>query len=138
MSPRSSRPTVTRSCGMTARGIRPNVEEVIPLDEFPSPQVLYDLYKQWRGIGDEDEPVTATSYFDDGSGRRPRYYQRIAINRTMEAIAAGDRRLLLVMATGTGKTYTAAQIIWRFMEAFKKLNPGSRRPASCSSPTGTS
>ena len=108
-------------------GLRPAVEEVIPLDAFPSPQVLYDLYKQWRGIGDDDEPVTATSYFDDGSGRRPRYYQRIAVNRTMEAIAKGDRRLLLVMATGTGKTYTAAQIIWRFMEAFKKLNPEKRQ-----------
>lgn len=104
-------------------GLRTNVEEEIPLDQFPSREVLYDLYKRWRGITDEEEAVVATSFHDDGSGRRPRYYQRIAINRTLEAIAAGDKRLLLVMATGTGKTYTAAQIIWRFMEAFKKINP---------------
>lgn len=104
-------------------GLRPELEVEIPLDQFPSPQELYGLYKQWRGITDDEEPVTATSFHDDGSGRRPRYYQRVAINRTLEAIAAGQDRLLLVMATGTGKTYTAAQIIWRFMEAFKKINP---------------
>lgn len=105
-------------------GLRPDVEVEIPLDQFPSPQELYGLYRQGRGITDDEEPVTATSFHDDGSGRRPRYYQRIAINRTLETIAAGQRRLLLVMATGTGKTYAAAQIIWRFMGAFKKINPG--------------
>jgi type I restriction enzyme R subunit len=104
-------------------GLRPEVEVEIPLDQFPSRQQLYDLYKQWKGITDADEPVIASQFHDDGSGRRPRYYQRIAVNRTMEAIAAGRRRLLLVMATGTGKTYTAAQIIWRFMESFKAINP---------------
>jgi type I restriction enzyme R subunit len=104
-------------------GLRPDVEVEIPLDQFPSPRELYDLYKQWKGIADADEPVIATHFHDDGSGRRPRYYQRIAVNRTMEAIAADKRRLLLVMATGTGKTYTAAQIIWRFMESFKAINP---------------
>lgn len=71
-----------------------------------------------------DEPKLASQFYDDGSGRRPRYYQRIAVNRTMEAIAAGQNRLLLVMATGTGKTYTAAQIIWRFMESIKEIKPG--------------
>jgi type I restriction enzyme R subunit len=104
-------------------GLRPVVEQVISLDDFPSPDVLYDLYKRWRGITDEEEPVITTKFHDDGTGRRPRYYQRIAINRTVESIAAGDKRLLLVMATGTGKTYTAAQIIWRFMGALKNLNP---------------
>jgi type I restriction enzyme R subunit len=103
-------------------GLRPDVEVEIRLDEFPSPALLYDLYKRWHGISDDEEPVTTTSFHDDGSGRRPRYYQRIAINRTLEMIAGGQRRLLLVMATGTGKTYTAAQIIWRFMEAFKKMS----------------
>ncbi|WP_117215556.1 EcoAI/FtnUII family type I restriction enzme subunit R [Allorhizocola rhizosphaerae] len=103
-------------------GLRPEVEVEIPLDKFPSPQELYSLYKSWKGISDEDEPVLASRFHDDGSGRRPRYYQRIAVNRTMEAIAKGQRRLLLVMATGTGKTYTAAQIIWRFMAAFKTIN----------------
>jgi type I restriction enzyme R subunit len=104
--------------------IRPEVEVEIPLDQFPSREELYDLYKQWKGITDSDELVVASQFHDDGSGRRPRYYQRIAVNRTIEAIATGKRRLLLVMATGTGKTYTAAQIIWRFMESFKTINPG--------------
>jgi type I restriction enzyme, R subunit len=105
-------------------GIRDKVEEVIPLDQFPSPDELYALYKMWRGITNDDEPILSTQLYQDGSGRRPRYYQRVAINRTLEAVAAGERRLLLVMATGTGKTYTAAQIIWRFMEGFKKISPG--------------
>ncbi|MFF0123789.1 EcoAI/FtnUII family type I restriction enzme subunit R [Micromonospora arida] len=104
-------------------GLRSPVEEEIQLDQFPSRAVLWDLYKQWKGISDEEVPVISTGFYDDGSGRRPRYYQRIAVNRTMEAIAAGQRRLLLVMATGTGKTYTAAQVIWRFMQAFKTINP---------------
>lgn len=105
-------------------GLRPQVEVEIPLDAFPSPEDLYALYKQWKGVTEVDEPVIASSFYDDGSGRQPRYYQRIAVNRTMEAIARGQRRLLLVMATGTGKTYTAAQIIWRFMESFRTINPG--------------
>lgn len=104
-------------------GIHSQVEEVIPLDRFPSPYELYTIYKMWRGITTDDEHIVSTQFYDDGSGRRPRYYQRIAINRALEAIAADQRRLLLVMATGTGKTYTAAQIIWRFMEAFKRINP---------------
>jgi type I restriction enzyme, R subunit len=104
-------------------GLRSVVEETIPLDQFPSPAVLYDIYKRWRGITDEDEPVTTAQYYEDQSSRRPRYYQRVAVNRTLEAIAAGQRRVLLVMATGTGKTYTAAQIIWRFMQSFKERNP---------------
>lgn len=104
-------------------GSRPDVEVEIPLEQFPSPEALYQLYKQWKGIADADEPVIAGQFHDDGSGRRPRYYQRIAVNRTMEAIAKEQKRLLLVMATGTGKTYTAAQIIWRFMESFRAINP---------------
>lgn len=104
-------------------GIRPQVEVELPLDEFPSPQYLYEIYKEWKGLSRENEPIVASHFHDDGSGRRPRYYQRIAVNRTLEAIAKGQDRLLLVMATGTGKTYTAAQIIWRFMESFKTINP---------------
>jgi type I restriction enzyme R subunit len=104
-------------------GQRDLLEEEIPLDKFPSPAELYAMYKQWRNIGDDEEPATTTSFYDDGTGRQTRYYQRIAVNRTLEHIAAGDKRLLIVMATGTGKTFTAAQIIWRFREAFKKINP---------------
>jgi hypothetical protein len=69
-------------------------------------------------------------YHDDGSGKTPRYYQVNAVNAAIEAIAKGQDRVLLVMATGTGKTYTAFQIIWRLWKA-------GRRSASCSSPTAT-
>ena len=62
----------------------------------------------------------AQDYFDDGSGKTPRYYQTIAINRVVEAIAKGEQRILLVMATGTGKTYTAFQIIWRLWKSKSK------------------
>lgn len=105
-------------------GLRPETEVEIALEDFPSPDELYALYKRWKGIDDQAlESILTSQFYDDGSGRRPRYYQRVAVNRIMERIAAGDRRLLLVMATGTGKTYTAAQIIWRFMASFNKINP---------------
>jgi type I restriction enzyme R subunit len=105
-------------------GQRNPAEQEVALGDFPSPNELYAIYKKWKGIEDEAlEPVLSSPFHDDGTGRRPRYYQRVAVNRVMEHIAAGDRRLLLVMATGTGKTYTAAQIIWRFMESFSALNP---------------
>lgn len=91
------------------------VEKTISLESFPGPDELERLYLSWRGIESESShELLSTPYHDDGSGKKPRYYQRVAINRTMEAIARGQKRVLLVMATGTGKTYTAAQIIWRF------------------------
>ena len=68
----------------------------------------------------EAQQVVLQDYFEDGSGREPRYYQRNAINRTTEAIAKGQNRVLLVMATGTGKTYTAFQIIWRLWKSGRK------------------
>ena len=96
---------------MTAEG--EPVEREIALDAFPSPDELWRRYRKWKGYTD-DEAVTVTQdYYSDGSGKSPRYYQATAINRTVEAIARGQDRLLLVMATGTGKTYTAFQIIWR-------------------------
>lgn len=96
-------------------GLMHDVEMEIPLEGFPDPGYLEKLYKQWRGIdGAVEEKVVEVPYHDDGSGKSPRYYQRIAINRALEAIARGQKRILLVMATGTGKTYTAAQIIWRY------------------------
>jgi type I restriction enzyme R subunit len=100
-------------------GLLSQVEQTIPLDQFPEPDHLYSVYKQWRGIEEPSEPLVASEYYSDGSGKEPRYYQRIAINRTIEAIAKGQKRVLLVMATGTGKTYTAAQIIWRYWKANK-------------------
>ncbi len=78
----------------------------------------------------EAEKIVIQDYFDDGSGKTPRYYQVNAINSAIEAIAKGQDRVLLVMATGTGKTYTAFQIIWRLWKA-------RRKKRSCSSPTAT-
>lgn len=91
------------------------IERQLSLDEFPSPEELWEKYKVFKGISDEAAPVVAQDYFSDGSSRTPRYYQQIAINRTVEAVARneGNNRHLLVMATGTGKTYTAFQIIYR-------------------------
>lgn len=96
------------------------VERELALDEFPSPDDLWERYKAARGLTEAAEPVTTQPYYADVSGKEPRYYQRVAINRVVEAIARGQDRLLLVMATGTGKTYTAFQIIWRLWKAGKK------------------
>lgn len=94
------------------------IETELPLDEFPTPAALWEKYKAYKGIADEaTERIVLQDYFFDGSNRRPRYYQQIAVNRTVEAIAKGQRRLLLVMATGTGKTYTAFQIIYRLWKS---------------------
>lgn len=93
-------------------------EQELTLEQFPSPDELWLRYKQYKGIETtEQDRIAKQDYFLDGSGRTPRYYQQIAINRTVEAIARGDNRILLVMATGTGKTYTAYQIIYRLWTA---------------------
>jgi type I restriction enzyme, R subunit len=90
-----------------------DIETQFPLDEFPAPGPLWQRYKSHRGIKDKEEPVILQPYHQDASGKEPRYYQADAINSTMEAVARGDKRVLLVMATGTGKTYTTFQTIWR-------------------------
>lgn len=94
----------------------------LPLDKFPTPQELWEKFKKFKQIEDtETEKVYTQNYHKDvSSNKEPRYYQRIAINRAVEAIAKGQDRVLLVMATGTGKTYTAFQIIWRLWKAKKK------------------
>jgi type I restriction enzyme R subunit len=92
-------------------------EETLRLDQFPSPEALWARYRAWKGLTPEVERVVLQDYFDDGSGKAPRYYQVNAVNAAVEAIAKGQDRLLLVMATGTGKTYTAFQIIWRLWKA---------------------
>ena len=97
------------------------IEKELALDEFPTPDSLWQRYKKYKGIETrEQERITAQDYFFDGSGRAPRYYQQIAINRTVEAIAKGQNRILLTMATGTGKTYTAFQIIHRLWKSNTK------------------
>ncbi|MAY01823.1 MAG: restriction endonuclease [Gammaproteobacteria bacterium] len=93
------------------------IESEFPLESFPTPQELWQRYKLYRNIEDDEEELVLEPYFEDGSGKAPRYYQTEAINRTVEAVAKGQKRLLLVMATGTGKTYTTFQIIWRLWKA---------------------
>lgn len=90
-----------------------DIETELPLESFPPPEDLWRRYKKVRGIEDEAEKLVVQPYHEDPSGKEPRYYQVDAINRTVEAVASGHRRVLLVMATGTGKTYTTFQIIWR-------------------------
>lgn len=98
-----------------------NIETEIGIDNFPSPEILWEKYKKYKGIATPvAEKIAAQDYYFDGTGRRPRYYQQIAINRTVEAIANGQNRILLVMATGTGKTYTAFQIIHRLWKSGTK------------------
>jgi type I restriction enzyme R subunit len=96
------------------------VTREIPLDQFPTPDELWNRYSIAKGLTDQQKTVVTQDYYDDGSQKSPRYYQRIAINRTVDAIARGEDRILLVMATGTGKTYTAFQIIWRLWKAGTK------------------
>ncbi|MEZ4398369.1 MAG: DEAD/DEAH box helicase family protein [Kofleriaceae bacterium] len=93
------------------------VERHLALDEFPSPDELWARYRQWKGLTPASEAIVTQAYHADGSGKAPRYYQANAINRVVEAVAKGQPRVLLVMATGTGKTYTAFQIIWRLWKA---------------------
>lgn len=95
------------------------VEKQTGLDEFPSPEELWGRYRVWKGLEDESDRLALEPYYDDPAGKQPRYYQRVAIQRAVEAIARGQRRVLLVMATGTGKTFTVFQIIWRLWRAGK-------------------
>ncbi len=101
--------------------INGKIEQELSLDEFPTPEQLWQRYKQYKGIRtQEQERISAQDYFFDNTDRRPRYYQQIAINRSVEAIAKGKNRILLTMATGTGKTYTAFQIIHRLWQSKTK------------------
>ena len=97
------------------------IEKELSLNEFPSPETLWQRYKRYKAIiTDDQEQIASEKYFYDSTGRTPRYYQQIAINRTVEAIAKGKNRILLTMATGTGKTYTAFQIIYRLWKSNTK------------------
>jgi type I restriction enzyme, R subunit len=95
------------------------IEKKITLDQFPSPEDLWKRYKAYKQISDEESYVLE-EYFSEISGKEPRYYQRIAINRTIEAISKKQKRILLVMATGSGKTFISFQIIWRLWKAIGK------------------
>lgn len=95
-------------------------ETTLSLDAFPTPADLWARFRAWKGLDGEAERIVLQDYYDDGSGKTPRYYQVNAVNAAIEAIAKGQDRVLLVMATGTGKTYTAFQIIWRLWKAGRK------------------
>jgi len=95
------------------------IETEFALEGFPSPDELWARYKHFRGIEDGQEALVTEPYYEDGSNKEPRYYQTEAINRVVEKVAQGQKRLLLVMATGTGKTYTTFQIIYRLWKAKK-------------------
>lgn len=96
------------------------VERHIPLEQFPTPEELWARYREAKGYSPEQEAIATQDYYSDGSKKIPHYYQLNAINRTIDAIARGENRILLVMATGTGKTYTAFQIIWRLWKSGAK------------------
>ena len=97
-----------------------DVETSLALDEFPTPADLWARYCASKGLDSEQAAIVAQDYFEDVTGKTPRYYQQTAINRSVEAIAKGQNRLLLVMATGTGKTLVAFQIIWRLWKSKTK------------------
>jgi type I restriction enzyme R subunit len=101
-------------------GTTDRAEQEIPLDRFPSPAALWQRYCAWKGLDEPTTRVVTQDYHSDASGKAPRYYQLVAINRAIEAIARGQNRILLVMATGTGKTFTAFQIIWRLWKSGTK------------------
>ena len=102
-------------------GLADKVEQELSLEAFPTPEDLWARYCKWKGVNTPEAKNTVEMpYYDDGTGRAPRYYQVNAVNRTIEAVANGANRILLVMATGTGKTYTAFQIIWRLWKSGTK------------------
>ena len=96
------------------------LEQTLELDRFPSPAELWRRYCVWKGLPPEAESLVLQDYYSDGGEKGPRYYQMSAVNTAIEAVAKGQDRLLLVMATGTGKTYTAFQIIWRLWKSGRK------------------
>jgi type I restriction enzyme R subunit len=107
------------------------VEQQLSLDQFPSPDELWQRYCEWKALTPESESIVTQDYYSDAGDKAPRYYQVNAINRVIEAAAKGQNRILLVMATGTGKTYTAFQIIWRLWKAGVKKRTCFSRTATC-------
>src|ERR1700731_1382974 len=101
-------------------GAPASIETTLALEPSPPPADLWARYRAWKGLTPEAEQIVLQDYFEDGSDKAPRYYQVNAVNAAIEAIAKGRDRILLIMATGTGKTYTAFQIIWRLWKAGRK------------------
>ncbi|MDO4808292.1 MAG: DEAD/DEAH box helicase family protein, partial [Coriobacteriales bacterium] len=107
----------TNGHGFVEHDFFTGMERNLKMDEFPTPDELWNRYRAAKGIADEsiERAITVPYHYEPG-GNSPRYYQRVAVNRTIEAVAKGGRRVLLVMATGTGKTFTAFQIVHRLRE----------------------
>lgn len=99
------------------------INKHMKLENFPGPDELWNRYLTEKGLSNEDENAITFPYYRTVGGKVPRYYQRIAINRAVEHVAKGDKRILLCLATGTGKTFIAFQIIYRFwkMRKMKKI-----------------
>lgn len=95
-------------------------ERALPIDKFPSPDELFARYKSEIALTSAEETIIGQPYYSSATTYPPRYYQRVAVNRTVDAIAKGQDRILLVMATGTGKTYTAFQIVYRLLQTKMK------------------
>ena len=96
------------------------IEREFGMDEFPSETELLARYRSESGLSDNEIKIIDQPYYSDQNTYPPRYYQQVAINRTLDAIAKGQNRILLVMATGTGKTYTAFQIVYRLLKSGMK------------------
>jgi type I restriction enzyme R subunit len=96
------------------------IERELALHEFPSAEILWQEWVKHQGLSERQSTLITQDYYSDGGNKTPRYYQLLAINKTIEAIARGQNRILLVMATGTGKTFTAFQIIWRLWKSKSK------------------
>lgn len=97
-----------------------SIERELSMQQFPTPEELYQRYKIWKGLTEREEEIVNQDYYQSPTGKTPRYYQEIAVNRVVESIAKGKNRQLLVMATGTGKTFTAFQIMWRLWRSRAK------------------
>jgi type I restriction enzyme R subunit len=105
--------------GFLEHDMTTGLERSLSLEALPTPIALFNRYKIANGIDESKQELIESPYYSDGSGKTPRYYQQIAINRAIKAVADGQDRILLVMATGTGKTFTAGQIIWRLWKSGK-------------------
>ena len=103
--------------GFLERDMLTGKERELTLAEFPTPDELWERLKTEKNITPQEEKVINSNYYYAQDYKVPRYYQRIAINKTVEAIARGEQRILITMATGTGKTFTAFQIVWRLWKA---------------------
>lgn len=96
------------------------IERELTFEEMPSPETLWGWWSEAQGFTTAQTQIITQDYYSDGGDKSPRYYQLLAIQKTIEAIAQGQNRILLVMATGTGKTFTAFQIIWRLWKSRAK------------------